>query len=44
LVKRCLLAGSPENGMVLDPYAGGGTTVQIVLKLSRNVIEIELIP
>lgn len=26
LVKRCLIAALPENGLVLDPFAGSGTT------------------
>ncbi len=28
LIEPCILAGSPEGGTVLDPFAGSGTTGQ----------------
>lgn len=44
LVEPCILAGCPESGMVLDPFAGSGTTpkkqfittVAFVNRISRN--------
>lgn len=42
LVKRCILAGCPENGIVLDPFLGSGTTLKVAKKLNRNGIGIEL--
>jgi site-specific DNA-methyltransferase (adenine-specific) len=44
LVKRCLLAGCPENGTVLDPFAGSGTTIVVAKKLGLNGIGIEINP
>lgn len=38
----CINAGCPEGGIVLDPFAGGGTTGVIALKLNRKFIGIEL--
>lgn len=42
LVKRCILAGCPENGTVLDLFLGSGTTLKVAKKLNRNGIGIEL--
>ncbi len=42
LIKPCILAGSPENGVVLDPFMGAGTTAVVCKKLHRNWIGIEL--
>ena len=42
LIKPCILAGSPENGMVLDPFMGSGTTALVAKNLNRNYIGIEL--
>nr|DAJ27025.1 MAG TPA: adenine-specific methyltransferase [Caudoviricetes sp.] len=42
LVRRCILAGCPENGIVLDPFLGSGTTLKVAKKLNRNGIGIEL--
>jgi len=44
LVKRCILAGCPENGVILDPFAGSGTTGKVAKDLERDSILIELIP
>lgn len=44
LVKPCILAGSPVNGTVLDPFAGSGTTGMVALELGRKAILIELNP
>jgi DNA modification methylase len=44
LVEPCIKAGCPENGIVLDPFSGSGTTGVVSLKLQRNYIGIELNP
>ena len=35
-------AGCPENGIVLDPFFGAGTTGVVATKLNRNYVGIEL--
>ena len=42
LVERCILAGCPENGIVLDPFMGSGTTAVVARKLNRNFIGFEI--
>ena len=44
LVEPCILAGCPEGGTVLDPFAGSGTTGVVSKRLRRNFIGIELNP
>lgn len=44
LVEPCILAGSPEDGIVLDPFFGSGTVGVVALKNKRNYIGIELNP
>ena len=44
LVKPMILAGCPEGGTVLDPFAGAGTTGLVANQLDRNAILIELNP
>ena len=44
LITPCILAGCPENGVVLDPFFGSGTTGVVANKLNRNCIGIELNP
>jgi len=44
LVERMLKAGCSENGIVLDPFFGSGTTGICARKLNRNFIGIELNP
>lgn len=44
LIKPCILAGCPENGIVLDPFFGAGTTGVVCTDLGRNYIGIELNP
>jgi DNA modification methylase len=44
LVKRCIEAGCPERGVVLDPFAGSGTTGRVAQELQRDAILIELVP
>lgn len=44
LVKKCIEAGCPEGGVVLDPFAGSGTTGKVACELGRSAILIELVP
>lgn len=44
LVQRCIEAGCPEGGVVLDPFVGGGTTMSVALDMGRSTIGIELNP
>src|SRR4030095_2322408 len=41
LIKPCILAGCPAGGVVLDPFAGSGTTGKVALELGRKAILIE---
>lgn len=42
LVTRCLISGCPEDGIVLDPFLGSGTTLAVAKKLGIDGIGIEL--
>jgi len=42
LVEPCILAGCPENGTVLDPFGGSGTTGVVAHQHKRNAVLIEL--
>jgi site-specific DNA-methyltransferase (adenine-specific) len=42
--RRAILAGSPTGGLVLDPFAGAGTTGLVADRLGRDSILIELNP
>lgn len=42
LARRCILAGCPESGTVLDPFSGTGTTALVATRLGRSAIGIEL--
>ena len=44
LIEPCILAGCPEDGIVLDPFMGAGTTALVALKNHRNFVGIELNP
>lgn len=44
LVEICLLAGTPEQGVLLDPFMGSGTTAVVARKLGRHFLGIELVP
>jgi DNA modification methylase len=44
LVETPINAGCPENGIVLDPFMGSGTTALVAKKLGKNYIGIELNP
>jgi DNA modification methylase len=42
LVKTCIQAGCPIDGVVLDPFMGAGTTALVARELGSNYIGIEL--
>lgn len=42
--KRAILAGCPPDGVVLDIFAGSGTTLLVAKELGRKAIRIELNP
>lgn len=41
LPRRCILAGSKPGDVILDPFAGSGTTGKVALELGRKAILIE---
>jgi DNA modification methylase len=42
LVEPCILAGCPPDGVVLDPFAGSGTTGMVANELGRRAVLIDL--
>ena len=44
LVETCLLAGCPQDGIVLDPFLASGTTAAVAKQMGRHYIGIELNP
>ena len=42
LIVDCIKAGCPEDGIVLDPFMGSGTTAIVSRKLNRNYVGFEL--
>lgn len=42
LIRPCVLAGAPVGGIVLDPFGGSGTTVQVAREHGRIGIGLEL--
>lgn len=44
LIEPCIIAGSPEGGIVLDIFMGSGTTALVALQNRRNYIGFELNP
>jgi len=44
LPRRCIKAGCPVGGVVLDPFSGMATTGQVAIELGRSYIGIELNP
>lgn len=44
LPERCIRAGCPEGGTVLEPFLGSGTTAIVAAQLGRSCIGIELNP
>ncbi|MBL8891826.1 MAG: site-specific DNA-methyltransferase [Planctomycetaceae bacterium] len=44
LIRPCIKAGAPENGVVLDPFFGAGTVGVVAVELGRKYVGIELNP
>jgi site-specific DNA-methyltransferase (adenine-specific) len=44
LIERMVLASSDEGDLVLDPFAGSGTTLRVCQQLGRNCMGFELNP
>ena len=44
LARRCVKAGSRPGDVVLDPFAGSGTTLMVALEEGRRAVGIELNP
>jgi len=44
LIKPCILAGCPNNGIVLDPFMGSGTTAMVAKDNGRRYVGCELNP
>jgi DNA modification methylase len=44
LILPCILCGCPENGIVLDPFMGAGTTAVVAVKNLRKYIGCEINP
>ena len=42
LVRRCLKIGCKENGVVLDPFMGSGTTVEVAMEQGHFGVGIDL--
>ena len=42
LIQPCILAGSRENDVVLDPFMGSGTTAQVAIENNRKYLGCEL--
>ena len=42
LVEPCIKAGCPVDGIVLDPFAGSGTTGIVARKLGRSFVGLDL--
>lgn len=42
LISPCILAGSREGDLILDPFGGSGTTAEIALKYGRKFVICEI--
>lgn len=42
LPRRCILAGCPKDGVVLDPFLGSGTTARVARQEGRRAVGVEL--
>lgn len=40
LVETCLLAGCPQDGIVLDPFLGSGTTAAVAKQMGRHYTKV----
>ena len=43
LVENCVKASCPNDGIVLDPFSGSGTTAAVATKLNRRFIAIDCV-
>ena len=44
LIEPCILAGCPKGGIVLDPFAGAGTTGLVAKRFGCGLVGVELNP
>lgn len=44
LLKKPVLAGCPENGIIYDPFMGTGSTAEVAIRAGRNYIGSEMKP
>jgi site-specific DNA-methyltransferase (cytosine-N4-specific) len=44
LVRPCILAGSQEDDIILDPFFGAGTVGKVAMELNRRCLGIEMKP
>lgn len=44
LAEQCILAGSKEGDIILDPFIGSGTTAKVALNHGRNYIGVDINP
>ena len=44
LVELCISAGCPQDGVVLDPFVGSGTTTVVAQRLGRGYVGIDVNP
>jgi DNA modification methylase len=42
LVERCLSAGCPKKGEILDPFAGSGTVLRVAVRMGHSATGIDL--
>lgn len=42
LVEKCIKAGCPKDGIVLDPFVGSGTVLKVAIEQRRNAIGIDI--
>jgi len=42
LIEPCILAGSEQGDIILDPFMGSGTTAMVAKKNSRSYLGCEL--
>lgn len=42
LIKKPILAGCPENGLIYDPFMGSGSTAEAAIRANRNFLGSEM--